>query len=790
MVKEFSYAGYSVSRNKRPAWHFVLIALAALVVFITTYLLILPAFTMERVPQCGLTEHTHVDLCYEDRAVLVCEEAETEGHAHGEGCYEATGYLCGLEESEGHGHSQACYEERPLLICELEESEEHTHGESCFGTELALACGLEEAEGHTHSESCGLPETVLICEQEECEGHVHGEDCYVKERTLVCAFPEHTHTDLCYEQSNPEADLESAADWERTFRDVELSGDWNADVIAIAETQLGYKESTRNFLWSEAGEKQGYSRYGDWYGIPYGDWCAMFASFCLHYAEVPSVPTEETPVYVPAAAGCEAWVEQLDELGCYASARDTIPEPGDIVFFDFDSDPTADHVGLVYGLITDEESGRVTALKTIEGNWNDCVCSNTYDLTASALLGYGRLPQNPEAEVEEAEAVGQTATMTRTYEGEDYTITVHYTEAAKLPETVELTARELTGQEYEQKLEQARIAAGLTEVSFARFFDITFLSNGQEIEPNAPVEVVITYHDGLKLDGEESGSAVHFTEDGPEVLDVQTREEVDGSTSVTFEQGSFSTTGTVYGVSLLAEDDGIAAYAEDDWSAAPPVGNLTGKVVQEPVVGEWYILYGYNGSGPAYALPESWPNRGSTNQYGTGKLPTLSQAGTNVGDTVKYVGTADMAWQYVGDGGFVNRYGYYMYATTTRTWSNSRWNYTVKWSVATNPPSEARRFQYNWDNKSFYTNTSWSGVHAVLDISNDGYSDLAYARTNDSYAHSSGTLNQYLAQVTNLDIAGGHANHPPTSVTGNVTYSKPVLYNIDATKTSINGLAG
>ena len=43
-------------------WHKVMMVLGSVVVFCTTYALILPAITMER--GCPLPEHTHSDSCY------------------------------------------------------------------------------------------------------------------------------------------------------------------------------------------------------------------------------------------------------------------------------------------------------------------------------------------------------------------------------------------------------------------------------------------------------------------------------------------------------------------------------------------------------------------------------------------------------------------------------------------------------------------------------------------------------------------------------------------------------
>ena len=71
---------------KRKRWHKVVMALAAVVVFCTTYALVLPAITLETT--CGIEEHTHEAVCYENEDIegpLVCVLEE---HVHTELCYE------------------------------------------------------------------------------------------------------------------------------------------------------------------------------------------------------------------------------------------------------------------------------------------------------------------------------------------------------------------------------------------------------------------------------------------------------------------------------------------------------------------------------------------------------------------------------------------------------------------------------------------------------------------------------------------------------------------------------
>ena len=234
------------SKRRRKRVQRTVAALSAVVVFVTTYMLILPAITMENQARiCGMEEHVHTEDCY--KTVLVCEEGqdgqetsgyicgqeEAEAHTHDDSCY---GLTCGLEETEGHVHDDSCCEVEEVLTCGLEECDGHSHGDSCYNEEGELICGEDETEGHTHDESCYTQEEHLVCGQEECaahshddsccglicgkeetgghthdesclpeqpeeetepaEEHVHTEDCY--QTVLVCGMEEHTHTEECY----------------------------------------------------------------------------------------------------------------------------------------------------------------------------------------------------------------------------------------------------------------------------------------------------------------------------------------------------------------------------------------------------------------------------------------------------------------------------------------------------------------------------------------------------------------------------------------------------------------
>jgi len=440
--------------------------LAGVVALSTVCTLILPAAALEEDVYCGIEAHEHGQECYERVLVCGQEEGAKPQESEGEApAQQQRTLICGLEERESavHEHSAACYTQERVLSCGLEESADvHTHSESCTATEQRLICA-DESEEHEHGEECYELAVTYVCGMEEGTplGHVHTEACYITEETLSCGLeegaelPGHTHTDACYAAaeaadsesaegsaeaeagsaegaqetghthteecyssvlrcekeehrhelicfSDPEADLESEEVWAQSVSGVKLSGKWNDDLVAVAESQLGCAESTRNYLVDEQGEIKGYSRYGAWYGNPYGDWCAMFVSFCLHYAGIPAES-------FPYGAACGSWSEALkaEECGLWREKDAYTPEKGDVIFFDADCDGEAEHMGII-AEATPGADGQIEQLLTIEGNYGDCVQYVSHSAGEESIAGYGALPENPETADEEKQGEEQT----------------------------------------------------------------------------------------------------------------------------------------------------------------------------------------------------------------------------------------------------------------------------------------------------------------------------------------------------------------------------------------------
>lgn len=93
---------YGKRHKKNGRWGRLLALMAVLVVFGTTYALILPGVTLDRETMCGQQEHTHTaEVCYGSE--LVCAE-EDPAHVHGEACYTSV-LTCALPE---HTHTEVC----------------------------------------------------------------------------------------------------------------------------------------------------------------------------------------------------------------------------------------------------------------------------------------------------------------------------------------------------------------------------------------------------------------------------------------------------------------------------------------------------------------------------------------------------------------------------------------------------------------------------------------------------------------------------------------------------------
>lgn len=313
--------------------------------------------------QCGEEEHIHTADCY--TKVLTCgyEEGELENadevaaaaatsqptveaepaplslepqiefvpHEHTEDCYTEVQTLTCMEEE--HVHGDDCFDpEDGTLICE---KFEHTHDENCYTTEYELTCGLEEGElveqvveptQSAELAAMAVAEPVALepaVDTVEPIYHHHTDACY--EEVLTCPLPEHHHTVACL--SDTSADLETPEEWQAVNDEAVMTGNWDEDLLSVAKTQLGYEQSEKNFEIDPADgvTLRYYSRYGQSYGNPYGEWDVMFLSYCLKYAGIPqsAIPQEASVLSLRSSMSDMDWL--LDgEDGSAANVGDIV----------------------------------------------------------------------------------------------------------------------------------------------------------------------------------------------------------------------------------------------------------------------------------------------------------------------------------------------------------------------------------------------------------------------------------------------------------------------------------
>ena len=157
-------------------------------------------------------------------------------------------------------------------------------------------------------------------------------------------------------------------------------------------------------------------------------------------------------------------------------------------------------------------------------------------------------------------------------DGTTWNISVGYGKEAEIPAGASLAVSEVVGEDAEAYLAQtAEALRGKETITLARFFDITILdSEGQEVQPKATVEV----HASLTAGTQDTVKAVHFAEEGPEIIEASQDDE-----TVVFEAEGFSVYGIVYTVDFHYGVDG------ETYEFTLPGGGAVGMRELAPALG-------------------------------------------------------------------------------------------------------------------------------------------------------------------------------------------------------------
>ena len=504
----------------------IVTVLACVVVFCTTYALILPAITLESGEK------------------LICTEESVSGHVHNADCKDADGTVqCGYADYVIHTHNENCKDTDGNLICGLDEIKEHTHTDECHevnAEEISETDGQADDEADDNNDKTA--EKKLICTEPEVIAHTHDENCKDAEGNLICGKMQI----LKYEHQKECIEKESDTEEKKEEAQIEIKKDDQAS--EDEKTAQGEKENNTGV---ESGE--------------------------LEKEE----EIKETDKKILETGESEKAEENKKELETEEPEKETENK---------------------------KEQETEAPVKNQDKQEKDEETTNNISETNNDK----EIKESGQESKEESEQEIEDANLRKhrmTHEGKDYTVHVTFGEDAELPTDVKLEVEEIKQEstEYKDYYKQAEEALPEEQVlMFCRFFDVSFISDGKKVEPKASVEVEISYTDSVPQQKGVETNAIHFAEDGIEVLPAEVEQNADGEDTFSFTQDSFSVVGTAVSAINLSEGkyifyrDGYA-LGVNDWGikAMPVTVDENGYVspTKDSNVGIEYITWTYDSNG-------------------------------------------------------------------------------------------------------------------------------------------------------------------------------------------------
>lgn len=163
----------------------------------------------------------------------------------------------------------------------------------------------------------------------------------------------------------------------RNLLNVNLTGNQRDDIVAVAQSQVGYMDGgNRNDISGTSQNHRGYTEYGH-YAVGGGGkgwaWCAMFVYWCAQKANIGQDIIHNSTVANPNTFGVAYYIRGNHR-----------PQKGDLIFFKWKNSTAKNwsHVGIVTG-------ADANFVYTVEGNNGDRVRNVRYPLNHSEIKGYG-----------------------------------------------------------------------------------------------------------------------------------------------------------------------------------------------------------------------------------------------------------------------------------------------------------------------------------------------------------------------------------------------------------------
>lgn len=214
---------------------------------------------------------------------------------------------------------------------------------------------------------------------------------------------------------------------------------------------------------------------------------------------------------------------------------------------------------------TEAQSNEAPPVEVTEATSQAVAESSAIEQTTTTTSVTSTTEVSSEPQTTEATEVDQRLITEATefvHKGKDYEVIARFDASAKMPKGVELKVKEIEAgtDTYKSRFNIAKATLGARALTFARFFDISFVHDGKEIQPEAPISIQIKTDSNIKFKEETKVEAVHFqSANKAEVVpEVETNEENNQVSEISFDAGSFSDYGVVgaeyYKVTFLALD--------------------------------------------------------------------------------------------------------------------------------------------------------------------------------------------------------------------------------------------
>ena len=549
--------------------------------------------------------------------------------------------------------------------------------------------------------------------------------------------------------ADPLADVEDESEW-LAKTNTTLSGDWSADLLTVAQSQLGYTQSEKNFeLDADDGVTvRHYTRYGEWYGNPYGEWDVMFLSYCLNYAGIPqsAIPQRAgvlalrsdlratgylmDPQSIPAAqqdaiALCdeempdeEGFADAADDLGFADGASSFCSiQPGDIVFYN----------AAVTETVAAENEPQIETL-SLESD------ADTGDPVLSSL----NTPADP-PRTEQRTTVSETLGIVSDVDEAADTLTVISGNVNGKVDSVQVDISQLTGlislaavQEEESfRAEEAPVVLG-TMTPGGSITGITVTVNEQTVIGS----LELTDGDKLKLDYDYSIPANTITADGDRTLTYQLPEGICLSTAIA--DRPITQDQKQVGTLNVSKDGHVTLTFNSDFQADQP---FTGSFGLEAEV--------------------------TTSQIGDGGTITFpGTGGTGVTITVHDKASLDLEKKHLYDAEENGKtYAYYRLTVT----SKDDWNETITIHDLLDNSNASNGLSGSYDQNSFVlTDKDGNSIPGYSPtFSGNGFEvkDLPGLKKGEKY------ILTYRVEITNMSKDGSGYELPSTGGAGTTLYT-------------------